>query len=85
VRLILGPWTHGEHSLTYGGDVDFGPATPVDVNLAEDFFALRRRWFDRWLKGAANDAEAEPPVWVFVMGGGSVRCNGVGRLYHGGR
>ena len=26
VRLILGPWTHGDRSLTYAGDVDFGPA-----------------------------------------------------------
>jgi putative CocE/NonD family hydrolase len=85
MRLILGPWTHGEHSLTYGGDVDFRPAAPVDGNLAEDFFALRRRWFDRWLKGAANDAEAEPPVRVFVMGGGSGRRNSAGRLDHGGR
>src|SRR5207302_1939600 len=68
-RLILGPWTHGDRSLSYAGDVDFGPAAPVDGNLAEDFFALRRLWFDRWLKGAANDIEAEPPVRVFVMGG----------------
>ncbi len=85
VRLILGPWTHGDRSLTYAGDVDFGPAAPVDGNLAEDFFALRRRWFDRWLKGLANDAEAEPPVRVFVMGGGSGRRTGAGRLDHGGR
>ena len=26
VRLILGPWTHGDRTLTYAGDVDFGPA-----------------------------------------------------------
>ena len=84
-RLILGPWTHGDRSLTYAGDVDFGAAAAVDGNLAEDFFALRRRWFDRWLKGAANGVEAEPPVQVFVMGGGSGRRNGAGRLDHGGR
>ena len=60
VRLILGPWTHGDRSLTYAGDVDFGPAAPVDGNLAEDFFALRRRWFDRWVKGVANGVDAEP-------------------------
>ena len=47
----LGPWTHGDRSLGYAGEVDFGPAAAVDGNLAEDFFALRRRWFDRWLKG----------------------------------
>ena len=83
-RLILGPWTHGDRSLSYAGEVDFGPAAPVDGNLAEDFFALRRAWFDRWVKGVANGVEAEPAVHVFVMGGGSGRCNAAGRLEHGG-
>jgi uncharacterized protein len=85
VHLILGPWTHGDRSLTYAGDVDFGLAAPVDGNLAEDFFALRRRWFDRWVKGVANGAETEPAVRVFVMGGGSGRRNAAGRLDQGGR
>jgi uncharacterized protein len=85
MRLILGPWTHGDRSLTYAGDVDFGPTAPVDGNLAEDFFALRRRWFDHWLKGLDNGVDREPRVRVFVMGGGSGRRNSVGRLDHGGR
>ncbi|HUC73439.1 MAG TPA: CocE/NonD family hydrolase [Stellaceae bacterium] len=84
-RLILGPWTHGDRSLTYAGDVDFGAAAAVDGNLAEDFFGLRRAWFDRWVKGVDNGVEAEPPVQVFVMGGGSGRRNAAGRLDHGGR
>jgi hypothetical protein len=33
VRLILGPWTHGDRSLTYAGDVDFGSAAPVDDRI----------------------------------------------------
>jgi putative CocE/NonD family hydrolase len=84
-RLILGPWTHGDRSLSYAGEVDFGPAAPVDGNLAEDFFALRRRWFDRWLRGVDNGIGAEPSMRVFVMGGGSGRRNAAGRLDHGGR
>ncbi len=84
-RLILGPWTHGDRSLSYAGDVDFGPSAPVDGNLAEDFFALRRRWFDRWLRDVANHAGDDPAVRVFVMGGGSGRRNSAGRLDHGGR
>jgi len=40
---------------------------------------------DRWLKDIANGVEAEPPVRIFVMGGGSGRRNGDGRLDHGGR
>jgi len=85
MRLILGPWTHGDRSLNYAGDVDFGATAPVDGNLAEDFFELRRRWFDRWLKGVPNGVEPEPPVRIFVMGGGSGRRNTDGRLDHGGR
>lgn len=41
-------------------EVDFGPAAPVDGNLAEDFFTLRRIWFDRWVKDIANGIDAEP-------------------------
>src|SRR5437762_316842 len=59
-QLILGPWTHGDRSLGYAGDVDFGPAAAVDGNLAEDFFALRRRRFARWVKGLDNGVDREP-------------------------
>jgi uncharacterized protein len=84
VRLILGPWTHGNRSYTYAGDVDFGPAATLDENLAADFLTLRRRWFDCWLRGIDNGIAAEPAVRVFVMGGGSGRRNAAGRLDHGG-
>ncbi len=57
VRLILGPWTHGDRQLTYAGDVDFGAAATIDGNVAADFLTLRLRWFDRWLKGSANGVE----------------------------
>jgi putative CocE/NonD family hydrolase len=85
VRLILGPWTHGDRQLTYAGEVDFGAAATVDGNLASDFLNLRLRWFDRWLKGEGNGVEDEPTVRIFVMGGGSGRRNSAGRLDHGGR
>ena len=84
VRLIMGPWTHGDRTLTYSGDVDFGPAAPIDGNLAPDFLTLRLRWFDCWLKGADNGVAREPTVRLFVMGGGSGRRNAQGRLDHGG-
>jgi putative CocE/NonD family hydrolase len=85
VRLIMGPWTHGNRSLSYAGEVDFGPAAMLDGNLGEDYFALRLRWFDRWLRGVENGVEREPPVRIFVMGGGSGRRNAAGRMDHGGR
>ena len=84
MQLVLGPWTHGDRSSSYAGEVEFGPAAAVDGNLAEDFFELRRRWFDRRIKGLANGVDEEPPVRVFVMGGGSGRRNGDDRLEHGG-
>jgi putative CocE/NonD family hydrolase len=84
MQLVLGPWTHGDRSLSHAGEVEFGPAAAVDGNLAEDFFELRRRWFDRWIKGLANSIDEEPPVRVFVMGGGLGRRNRDGRLEHGG-
>jgi putative CocE/NonD family hydrolase len=85
VRLILGPWTHGDRTLTYAGDVDFGTAASIDGNLAPDFLTLRLRWFDCWLKGERNGVEKEPAVRLFVMGGGTGRKNAAGRMDHGGR
>jgi putative CocE/NonD family hydrolase len=85
VRLILGPWTHGDRSITYAGDVDFGPAATLDGQLAPDYLTLRLRWFDAWLKGEPNGVATEPAVRIFVMGGGSGRRNAEGRLDHGGR
>jgi putative CocE/NonD family hydrolase len=85
VRLLMGPWTHGAHDLSYAGDVDFGPAATVRGSLATDYDELRLRWFDRWLKGISNGLDGDPPVKIFVMGGGDGRKNGQGRLNHGGR
>lgn len=85
VRLILGPWTHGDRSLTWAGDVDFGPAATLDGQLASDFWELRVRWFDHWLRGVANGVDAESAVRYFVMGGGTGRKNAAGRMDHGGR
>ncbi len=84
VRLVLGPWTHGDRSLSFAGDVEFGPAATLDGNLGDDFLSLRRRWFDCWVKGVDNGVAREPAVRVFVMGGGSGRRTASGRLDHGG-
>jgi putative CocE/NonD family hydrolase len=84
VRLILGPWTHGNRSITYSGDVDFGPQATIDNNLAADFLTLRLRWFDHWIKGIKNGVDNEPAVRLFVMGGGDGRKNADGSMQHGG-
>jgi putative CocE/NonD family hydrolase len=84
IRLIMGPWTHGDRSLSYVGDVDFGPAAPLDGNLAQDYWDLRLRWFDHWMLGVKNGVDQEPAVRYFRMGGGTGRKNAEGRLDHGG-
>ncbi len=84
VRLIMGPWTHGARSSPYSGDVDFGAQATLDAD-GGDIFVRRLRWFDRYLKGVADGEEPQPPVRVFVMGGGSGSKNAQGRLDHGGR
>ena len=82
VRLIYGPWVHGVATMaqSWSGDVDFGQDASLD-----DYDGFRLRWFDRWLKGLDTGVEDEPPVRIFVMGGGSGRKNTDGRLEHGGR
>jgi putative CocE/NonD family hydrolase len=84
IRLILGPWTHGDRSLSYAGDVDFGPEATLDGNLDADYWDLRVRWFDHWLRRVQNGVDAEPDVRYFRMGGGSGCRNQAGRLEHGG-
>lgn len=81
-QLIVGPWTHGARSRTYSGDVDFGADATFDGAIGTDFVAWRIAFFERHLRGKAG--EPEPPVRVFVMGGGSGRRNAEGRLDHGG-
>lgn len=86
VRLVMGPWTHGDRSQTFAGDVDFGPAATLDGNLAPDYLALRLAWFDQWLAGNRRQAEAlGAPVTYFEMGGGRGGLDAAGRLRHGGR
>ena len=84
VCLIMGPWTHGARSVTHSGDADMGPLSTLDNNLDRDYNYLRLRFFDRWLKGIKNGWEEEPPVRIFVMGGGSGNRNSQRRLDHGG-
>jgi predicted acyl esterase len=84
LRLIFGPWTHNGCDRSFAGNVDFGPAAALDGTCGASFNELRVRWFDRWLKDEPNGVEDEPPVRIFVMGGGSGRRRSDGRLDHGG-
>ena len=79
IKMILGPWIHGQHTRSAHGEVDFGPGAAIDG------LAFRLRWYDRWLKNVPNGAENDPPVRIFVMGGGSGERLAEGRHLHGGR
>jgi len=80
-RLILGPWTHGDRSRSCFGDVEFGSEAAID-SWAGDWRAYRLRHFNHVIHGTENP---EPPVRVFVMGGGSGLRDAAGHLDHGGR
>ncbi|MBS0363094.1 MAG: CocE/NonD family hydrolase, partial [Proteobacteria bacterium] len=84
IRLIMGPWTHGARSTTWSGDIEFGPDSTLDHLGHGDLDAQRLAWYDRHLKGTSK-ADPDPPVRIFVMGGGTGRKTPEGRLMHGGR
>src|SRR5262249_40246211 len=42
------------------------------------------RWFDHWLKGVDNGVDREPPVRIYVMGGGDGHKTPEGRIFVGG-
>lgn len=85
VRLVIGPWTHGQRSVRHAGNVDFGEAATLDGNLAPDYVTLRRDFFDRHVRGLDTADWLSAPVTLFVMGGGSGDRTPEGRLEHGGR
>lgn len=62
-RLIIGPWSHGYFGNVYY-EQDFGLLSSTD---GADLTAAQLRWFDYWLKDAANGLD-ELPVKLFIMG-----------------
>ena len=77
-RLIVGPWTHSSPHQSYAGEAQFTPDAAIDLN------AFEQRWFDHWLKGVDNGVDREPPVRLYVMGGGDAHKTTEGRLFIGG-
>ena len=83
-RLILGPWNHltmrGD-GASHTGEVEFGPEALWGDKV---YNQERLRWFDKWLKDLDTGVEKDPPVRIFVMGGGSGCKTKAGHLDHGG-
>jgi uncharacterized protein len=77
-RLIVGPWIHSSEHLSYAGQAQFGSDAALDRT------AFYLRWFDHWLKSIDNGVEREPPVRIYVMGGGDAHKTPEGRVFVGG-
>jgi len=77
-RLIVGPWTHSRPESSFAGVAQFTPDAAIDLN------AFELRWFDHWLKGIDNGVDREPPVRIYVMGGGDAHRTPEGRVFVGG-
>jgi uncharacterized protein len=77
-RLIIGPWIHSSENRSYAGEAQFSE------DAALDLWAFHLRWFDHWLKGIDNGIDREPPVRIYVMGGGDAHKTPEGRIYVGG-
>ena len=63
-KLVIGPWVHGYNGGVYPAR-NFGLMAHDGV---ADVTAMQIRWFDHFLKGAANGVLDEAPVKIFVMG-----------------
>ena len=77
-RLIVGPWIHSSPGLTHAGDAQFTDDAAIDLN------EFQRRWFDHYIKGVDNGVDREPPVRIYVMGGGDGHRTSEGRIFVGG-
>ncbi|HET6565373.1 MAG TPA: CocE/NonD family hydrolase [Xanthomonadales bacterium] len=84
--LLMGPWTHGNRSVSYSGDVDFGENSTLDGSIAEDYLHYRLAWFRQCLFNQVPDGGSpRPGITWFEMGGGDGKRNPDGRVQHGGQ
>jgi putative CocE/NonD family hydrolase len=77
-RLIIGPWIHSSENQDHAGEAQF--TADAALNLRE----FHLRWFDHFLKGVDNGVDREPPVRIYVMGGGDGHKTADGRIFVGG-
>ncbi len=74
-HLVIGPWIHGAFDGVVG-ELDFGfAASAALMNLQSDLVSLQLSFFDRYLKGVANDFDKRPAVTYFVMGANTWRTS----------
>jgi putative CocE/NonD family hydrolase len=78
-RLIIGPWIHSRETSSFAGEAQFTDDASLDLE------GLQVRWFAHWLKDVDNGVDREPPVRIYVMGGGDGHRTPEGRIFVGGR
>ena len=74
----MGPWIHSSEGLNYAGEAQF--TEDAALNLSQ----FHLRWFDHFLKGIDNGVDRDPPVRIYVMGGGDAHKTAEGRIFVGG-
>jgi hypothetical protein len=62
VRLVLGPWAHGDRGTRYLNGIDMG------AEAERDLMGEYRKWLEFWLTTEAKDAPDSPGVELYVMG-----------------
>jgi hypothetical protein len=77
-RLIVGPWIHSSETRNYAGEAQFTEDAALDLQT------FQLRWMEHWLKGVDNGVDREPPVRIYVMGGGDAHKTPDGRIFVGG-
>lgn len=81
--LLIGPWTHGQRSVSFAGDIDLGDDAIFDNHFEIDFLEFRKNWFRHCLD---NDlCPLSKRVNLFIMGGGTGKRLASGKLDHGGK
>ncbi|MFT5139569.1 MAG: putative CocE/NonD family hydrolase [Lysobacterales bacterium] len=85
VRLLMGPWTHGNRSASYAGDVDFGEQATLESYINVNYLEYRLEWFNHFLQNEGGMAGPQAGLHYFRMGGGTGARNEEGRLQHGGQ
>lgn len=62
IRMMLGPWAHGDRGTRFLNGVDMGVTAELDL------MAEYRRWLDFWLKPDAGEPPDAPGVELYLMG-----------------
>lgn len=82
VRLIVGPWVHGQEmgEISHAGDVEFG----ADAARFGPGSRIRLDWMDEHLREGGQPGSGQPAIRYFCMGGGDGHVTAEGRIFHGG-